>query len=141
MKLKFLGFVFLLGCLFPAPAHAVREVKTLSSKTNQTTSFTSEKVCTPSNAHAFSFSQVAVYDSGTSTLDAKVQITIDEGTTWIDLSDAAFTQVTTSSANEVMHISDTVKNLSSFACFRIVTTLAGGSPQYDWTIRVHYTRP
>ncbi len=135
-----IGLLLFLFTLTP-DAHAVRENKVLSTKTARTTSFTSDMVCAPSNAHAFSVSQVADYTSGTSTLDSKLQITIDEGTTWVDVDSAAFTQVTTTDANQIMHLSDDTKNLSSFSCFRVVTTLAGGSPVYTWTIKLHYTRP
>ncbi len=131
----------LLLLLIPSQAFAAREWKVLSSLTNRTTDATGSTVCTPSGAKNFAFSSKVTYNSGSSTLDTKIQYTIDEGTTWIDLTSGAFTQVTTSSDNEVIHVSNDLKHLGSFGCFRIVADVgAAGSPNYTWTYKVHYER-
>lgn len=127
--------------LFPSQAFAIRGSVTLSQLSDQTGDITGSKVCAPSGAKNFAFSGVVTYNGGSSTLDAKIQYTIDEGTTWIDLSSGAFTQVTTSSDNEVIHVSNDLKHLGSFGCFRVVVDLgASGSPDYSWLYKLHYER-
>lgn len=138
--MKRLLFVLGLLLLIPSEAFAVRQFITLSNLSAQTADVTGSKVCLPSGSSHISFSGDVTFNSGTSTLDGKIQYTIDEGTTWVDFAEGVFTQVTTSSDVEVRHIAAD-KNLQSFGCFRVVVDVgSSGSPNYDWVYKVHFTR-
>ncbi len=77
---------------------------------------------------------VTAHAGTTPTLDIKFQDSPDGGTTWYDIASGAFTQVTTSNGQSRLVISDVGPKV------RAVTTLAGTSPSYTYTLDVAGTQ-
>lgn len=137
--MKILGF--LLATLLLASqalAHPLKYCVTLDSRTNQTSSVTGNIVeFKPQNIRALSLISTSNYDSGTtSTLDLKVQTCrTAAGGGCIDF--ASFTQCTTTACgggDGVEVIDANMDTVNFFKYLRVVSTLAGTSPQYDYTV-------
>lgn len=110
---------------------AVGYTYTLDTKTSRTTTSTGSTTTISKSARACVGRLVATKNSGTNpTLDAKIQQSPDAGTTWFDL--LAFTQVTTGTSNQLVHLDTTLTR--QYATVRSVTTLAGTSPNFDFTV-------
>lgn len=122
----------LLVVLFAARAEAaVSYSYTLDSKSSRTTSSTGSTTAISKTIKACAGRLTATNNSGTTpTLDAKIQYSPDGGTTWFD--ELSFTQVTTGSSNQVVHVDTTVTR--QYYQVRSVVTLAGSSPNYNFTV-------
>jgi hypothetical protein len=112
-------------------AHAVVSYSyTLDNKTSRTTSSTGTGQKISYNVKACAARLHAVNNSGTTpTLDAKVQFSPDNST-WFD--ELSFTQVATGTSDQLVHIDTTVT--WQYIYVRSVTTLAGTTPNYDFTV-------
>lgn len=136
MKKLLLAFVLLLST--EAHAQALRHCTTLLSSTNRTTDETGSIIqFQPQNVKALSAIATASNDSGTTpTLDLKIQSCRTKTGTCVDW--VSFSQCTTGSCYgdgiEIVDINrDTV---NWFPYFRVVSDLAGTSPQYDYTVEL-----
>ena len=69
----------------------------------------------------------ATEDSGTATLDAKLQTSTDGGSTWVDIPSASFTQLTATG-------SQAIKVETAGVLVRVAITI-GGSGNWDVTVR------
>lgn len=83
---------------------------------------------------ALSFYLDATFNSGTSTLDVKIQHSLD-GTTWRDLE--AFSQVTTSSSSELININLDATHVRPLVR-AVVDVGASGSPNYTVSVVVEW---
>jgi len=112
-------------------AHAVvTYTYTLDTKTSRTTSSTGSTFTITKTIKACAGRMVATKNSGTNpTLDAVIDYSYD-GSTWFHL--LSFTQVTTGTVNEVVHVDTSVTRL--YPKYRSVATLGGSSPNFDFTI-------
>lgn len=130
MTKRFVPFLllFLLTSLAEA---AVSFTYTLDTKSSRTTSSTGSTTAISRTIRACAGRLTATNNSGTTpTLDAKIQYSPDGGTTWFD--EIAFTQVTTGTSNQVVHVDTTVTR--QYYQVRSVVTLAGTSPNYNFTV-------
>jgi len=93
-------------------------------------------ICLPDAATDFIFSLDATFNSGTSTLDVKIQHAALGSDDWIDVSGLTFTQVTTASA---FHTVNPAAGVNLLPCIRAYIDVGGaGSPNYDAVVKAHY---
>lgn len=92
--------------------------------------------CLPEAADQLIFTLDAVHNSGTSTLDVKIQHAALGSSDWKDVSGVSFTQVTTADA---FHTVNAAAGVFYLPCIRAVVDVgASGSPDYGATVKVHY---
>jgi hypothetical protein len=87
--------------------------------------------------HAFILWLSSKFNSGTSTLDAKVQYSVDNGANWKDL--YAFAQQSTSDSLVAVHIPEETTHVPR--CLRAVLDVgSSGSPNYSVLVKAVYSR-
>jgi hypothetical protein len=129
-------FIVLLALLLAIPEIATAQTRVSLGSTLKTSNTVHSATITattnssaffmPQNYSGLIFRQTATINSGTSpTLDTKIQHSQD-GTTWVDLPNVSFTQVTTGSSAEDLHIDLT--KIKTGPRIRAVMTLGGTTP-------------
>jgi hypothetical protein len=112
-------------------------VQTVYSETDITADDTDATgICFDNAEGEFVFTLDATFNSGTSTMDIKLQHAPIGSTDWIDISGASFTQVTTASARHTLNLALGVNLLSCIRAY--VDVGAAGSPDYDAEVKAYY---
>lgn len=100
---------------------------------------TATGVCFPEDAEDIVFTGDVTFNSGSSTVDIKLQdsdVSTGASTHWKDITNAAFTQVTTASA---YHTARPDCGVALRRCVRpSIDVGASGSPNYDVVVRAYY---
>ena len=131
--------LLLAALLLTSKAYAISDqVVFLAGSSTGGTTYTTDTygpvVCLPPYATNIVLQLNATYNSGSSTLDVAVQHGFNDGT-WLNLD--AFTQVTTTSSNQRIHINNASTN--TLPCLRAFMDVgAAGSPNYTVTVKAFY---
>lgn len=138
MKRLFIALTLIAISALNSDAQVLRQKMTLMNVTNQSSSVNGNIFELPITATSFNCRAIADANSGTPTLDAKIQYCFSktDASTCKDL--CVFDQCTTgacwTTGSQVIHINEATTNLSPFV--RAVATLGGTSPNYDITIEL-----